>query len=265
MPALLNGKQIGIPLVNGRRHNMLHNRMCVFPPFYKLSDYWTRWLGEPDNSESVLMLKWDLSCIYNWRSGCQGEPGHGEDTLTYRFTDQLHDGRTVVPIVNMVRNSVPVADGDAWKTAGSGVTVTYDTDSMLVKNTEQGADAYAYLEATLAAGEHVMAGTLMSFSEDAYQAAGQMVLSVRASDGEVLASHPYTSATRLAFRFTLPRKRRVRLCVQALNGTPKNGNAIRYQHLLCCTAAAYDQLKGMGLQYFTHDQVSEPVYAKEDA
>ena len=67
MGGYYNGQPVGVPYLNGAKHNMIRSKGCFFSPFYKVGDYWTRWEGEPNNSVSLLMLKWDTSEIYNWK------------------------------------------------------------------------------------------------------------------------------------------------------------------------------------------------------
>mgnify|MGYP000205335524 CR=1 FL=1 len=108
--------------------------------------------GEPNNSVSLLMLKWDTAEIYNWHYECARD-GWEPRSLTYRFADELHDGRTIVPIENYVRNPVPISDGERLVPSSDDIQIDHYADTVKITNNTSGSDAWIMTEVTQPAGE----------------------------------------------------------------------------------------------------------------
>lgn len=258
MGGYYNGQPVGVPYLNGTKHNMIRSKGCFFPPFYKVGDYWTRWEGEPNNSVSLLMLKWDTSEIYNWKYECARD-GWEPRRLLYRFADQLHDGRTIVPIENYVHNPLPVPDGEPYTAGGTGIKFEYGATSVKVTNELSGSDGWITTEVTLPAGDYELRARVVSVNS-MYGSPQGPIISAAVGD-DTIGAAPYEGDNTIhACAFSLPRRRKValRLHANAINGHPDAST--RFDHIMCMSTAAWAELDALGLNWFDSDTVSDPIY-----
>lgn len=258
MGGYYNGQPVGVPYLNGTKHNMIRSKGCFFPPFYKVGDYWTRWEGEPNNSVSLLMLKWDTTEIYNWHYECVRD-GWEPRSLTYRFVDQLHDGRIIVPIENYVRNPVPVSDGEPYTAGGTGIKFEHDATSIKVTNELSGSEGWITTEVTLPAGDYELRARVVSVNST-YGSPQGPIISAAVGD-DTIGAAPYKGDNTIhACAFSLTRRRKValRLHANAINGHP--AASTRFDHIMCMSAAAWAELDALGLTWFDANTVSDPIY-----
>lgn len=258
MGGYYNGHPVGVPYLAGAKHNMIRSRGCFFPPLYKIRDYWTRWHGEPNNSASLLILKWDTSEIYNWEYECARD-GWEPRSLAYRFADELHDGRTIVPIENYVRNPLPVPDGEPYTASGNGVKFEHDATSVKITNEQADSEGWIMTEVTLPAGDYALRARVVSV--DATYGSPQGPIISAAVGDDTIAAVPYEADNTIhACAFSLPRRRKVvlRLHANTINGTPHA--ATRFDHIMCMSAAAWTELADLGLGWFDANTVSDPTY-----
>ena len=260
MGGYYNGQAVVVPYLNGAKHNMIRARDCFFPPFYTINDYWTRWEGEPNNSVSLLMLKWDTAEIYNWHYECARD-GWEPRQLLYRFADELHDGRTVVPIENYVRNPVPIPDGEHFVTSGDDIQLDHYEDTVRITNNTSGSEAWIMTEVTLPAGEWELRARVVSANTTHGTPQGP-IISVAVGD-DTIASAPYEGNTIHRCPFTLSRRRKVQLRLHA-NTTDGRPSAVTlFNHIMCMNAAAWAELDALGLTWFDANTVSDPIYQEE--
>lgn len=261
MGGYYGGNPIGVPYLNGEKHNMIRANNCFFPPFYKISDYWTRWEGQPNNSVSLLILKWDTSEIYNWHYEC-ADDGHSPRSLTYRFADGLHDGHTVVPVTNYVRNPVPIKTGEHMVAGPGDIKLEHYEDS--VKLTNETPDSYGYImtEVTLPAGDYELRVNVVSVNTTYGEPQGPTI-SVAAGDATIASADYQGNGIIHKCSFSLSRRRKVevRLHANAINGQPSS--AARFDHIMCMSTAAWAELDALGLTWFDADTVSDPIYEEE--
>lgn len=258
MGGYYNGQPVGVPYLNGTKHNMIRSKGCFFPPFYKVGDYWTRWEGEPNNSVSLLMLKWDTSEIYNWKYECARD-GWEPRRLHYRFADQLHDGRTIVPIENYVHNPLPVPDGEPYTAGGTGIKFEHDATSVKVTNELSGSEGWITTEVTLPAGDYELRARVVSVNST-YGSPQGPIISAAVGD-DTIGAAPYEGDNTIhACAFSLPRRRKValRLHANAINGHP--AASTRFDHIMCMSTAAWAELDALGLTWFDANTVSDPIY-----
>ena len=262
MGGYYGGKSIGVPYLNGEKHNMIRANACFFPPFYKLADYWTRWEGQPNNSVSLLMLKWDTSEIYNWHYEC-ADDGHSPRSLTYRFADELHDGRTVVPIENYVRNPVPISSGEHLIESGAGIQIEHYETSVKLTNNNAASDTlnegWIMTEVTLPAGDYELRARVVSVNS-MYGSPQGPIISAAVGD-DTIGTAPYEGDNTIhACAFSLPRRRKVELRLHA-NVIPGHPDAsTRFDHIMCMSTAAWAELDALGLTWFDANTVSDPIY-----
>lgn len=258
MGGYYNGQPIGVPYLNGSKHNMIRSNSCFFPPFYKISDYWTRWEGQPNNSVSLLMLKWDTNEIYNWHYECARD-GWAPRSLTYRFADDLHDGRTVVPITNYVRNPVPIKGGEHLIEGGDGIQLEHYEDSVKLTNTNTGHEGWIMAEVTLPAGDYELRVNVVS-ADTTYGDPQGPIISVAAGDVTIASADYQGNGIIHTCAFSLTRRRKVqlRLHANAING--HLAAATRFDHIMCMSTAAWAELDALGLTWFDANTVSDPIY-----
>lgn len=262
MGGYYGGKSIGVPYLNGEKHNMIRANACFFPPFYKLADYWTRWEGQPNNSVSLLMLKWDTSEIYNWHYEC-ADDGHSPRSLTYRFADELHDGRTVVPIENYVRNPVPISSGEHLIESGAGIQIEHYETNVKLTNNNAASDTlnegWIMTEVTLPAGDYELRINVVS-ANTAYGDPQGPIISVAAADTTIASADYQGNGIIHKCSFSLPRRRKVELRLHA-NVIPGAAFAAsRFDHIMCMSTAAWAELDALGLNWFDANTVSDPIY-----
>ncbi|MCH4849897.1 hypothetical protein LF907_04640 [Bifidobacterium pseudolongum] len=261
MGGYYNGQAVGVPYLNGAKHNMIRGRDCFFPPFYKVGDYWTRWAGKPNNSVSLLMLKWDTAEIYNWHYECARD-GWEPRSLTYRFADELHDGRTIVPIENYVHNPAPIDGGEPFIRGSEGIQFEYSTGSLLVTNTDSGHEGWVTTEVTLPPGDYELRVNVVSINST-YGTPQGPIISIAAGD-TTLNTAPYAGNNLIHHcSFTLPRRRKIQLRLHANVPTGAPSAASRFNHIMCMNTEAWAQLDMLGLVWFDANTVSDPIYQEE--
>lgn len=258
MGGYYNGQAVGVPYLNGAKHNMIRVRNCFFPPFYTINDYWTRWEGEPNNSVSLLMLKWDTAEIYNWHYECARD-GWEPRSLTYRFADELHDGRTIVPIENYVHNPAPIESGEQFTKESDAIQLEYSSGSIVVTNTDSGREGWAMTEVTLSPGDYELRVNVVSVN-DTYGAPQGPIISVAAGE-TTLNTAPY-AGNNLIHRcpFTLSRRRRVQLRLHANVIPSMPVAATSFNHIMCMSTEAWAELDALGLTWVDDATVSDPIY-----
>ena len=259
MGGYYGGNPIGVPYLNGEKHNMIRANSCFFPPFYKkISDYWTRWEGKPNNSVTLFIPKWETSVIYNWLYEC-ADDGHSPRSLTYMFEDEPNDGLTVVPITNYVRNPVPIKTGEHMVAGPGDIKLEHYEDS--VKLTNETPDSYGYImtEVTLPAGEYELRVNVVSVNTTYGEPQGP-IISVAAGDATIASADYQGDGIIHKCSFSLPRSRKVelRLHANAINGQPSA--AACYDHIMCMSKAAWAELDALGLTWFDANTVSYPIY-----
>lgn len=262
MGGYYNGQAVGVPYLNGAKHNMIRSKGCFFPPFYKVGDYWTRWEGEPNNSVSLLMLKWDTSEIYNWSYSCDRD-GWEPRSLTYRFADDLHDGRTVVPITNYVRNPVPISSGEHFVESGAGIQLEHYETSVKLTNNNAASDTFnegwIMTEVSLPAGDYELRVNVVSVNST-YGPSQGPIISVAAGDATIASADYQGNGIIHTCRFSLPRRRKVQLRLHANVISGAAFAASRFDHIMCMSTAAWAELDALGLTWFDANTVSDPIY-----